>query len=87
MVPRTDAGPRPLPAGTVGEILEAGERLEFERQLQWLRRPGYPEVTARWAYDSSAHEVIVDVAQGGRFGPFEFPLTIAAVDSAGALPT
>ena len=50
---------------------------------QWLRRPGYPEVTAQWSYDAAAHEVVVDVTQGQRFGAFEFPLTVAAIDSSG----
>jgi aminopeptidase N len=51
---------------------------------QWLRRPGYPEITATWRYDSTAHEVIVDLAQGGPFGKFQFPLTVAVSDSSGA---
>ena len=51
---------------------------------QWLRRPGYPEVTATWSYDSTAHEVVIALTQSTRFGAFEFPLTVAAVDSAGA---
>jgi aminopeptidase N len=50
---------------------------------QWLRRPGYPEVTATWSYDSTAHEVVVGVTQGARFGAFKFPLTVAVVDSLG----
>jgi aminopeptidase N len=50
---------------------------------QWLRRPGYPEITAAWTYDSTTHEVVVGVTQGERFGPFKFPLTVAVVDSAG----
>jgi aminopeptidase N len=67
-------------------------RVEMERaskqQLawffaQWLRRPGYPEVTATWRYDAGAKEVVVDVAQGGQFGNYEFPLTVAASDSSG----
>jgi len=67
-------------------------RAEMERESkqnlgwffdQWLRRPGYPEVTADWSYDSTAHEVVVTARQGSRFGAFQFPLTVAAVDSAG----
>jgi aminopeptidase N len=50
---------------------------------QWLRRPGYPEVTARWSYDAVAHEVVIGVTQSGRFGPFQFPIMVAAIDSAG----
>jgi aminopeptidase N len=48
---------------------------------QWLRRAGYPEVTATWTYDAGTHEVVIRVAQSARFGPFRFPLAIAAVDS------
>ena len=50
---------------------------------QWLRRPGYPEISATWEYDSTAHEVVVGVTQAARFGAFKFPLTVAVVDSAG----
>jgi aminopeptidase N len=50
---------------------------------QWLRRPGYPEVTATWSYDAGAHEVVIRVRQSGRFGAFQFPVTVAAIDSAG----
>ncbi|MEO6878451.1 MAG: M1 family aminopeptidase, partial [Gemmatimonadaceae bacterium] len=50
---------------------------------QWLRRPGYPELTARWRYDAASREVVIDLSQSTRFGAFQFPVTIAAVDSAG----
>ena len=52
---------------------------------QWLRRPGYPTVTAAWSYDPAAHEVAVTVTQDTRFGAFQFPLTLAVVDSSGAV--
>jgi aminopeptidase N len=51
---------------------------------QWLRRPGYPELTATWHYDATAREATITVAQGGPFGGFRVPLTIAAIDSTGA---
>ena len=50
---------------------------------QWLRRPGYPEVAARWSYYAATHEVVISVTQSSRFGAFQFPLTVAVVDSAG----
>jgi aminopeptidase N len=50
---------------------------------QWLRRPGYPEATATWSYDAATHEVVIRVTQGARFGAFQFPVTVAAIDSAG----
>lgn len=52
---------------------------------QWLRRPGFPEVTASWSYDAAAREVVVSVKQQSRFGAFEFPLTVAVVDAEGGL--
>jgi aminopeptidase N len=67
-------------------------RAEMERESkqnlgwffdQWLRRPGYPEVSATWSYDSASREVNVALTQGTRFGPFKFPLVVAVVDSAG----
>lgn len=51
---------------------------------QWLKRPGYPELTAVWHYDSTAREVAITVTQGDRFGAFRVPLTVAVIDSAGA---
>jgi aminopeptidase N len=50
---------------------------------QWLRRPGYPEVTATWTYDAATHEAVVGITQSPRFGAFRFPLTVLVVDSAG----
>jgi len=50
---------------------------------QWLKKPGYPEVTATWAYDVGTHEVVITLTQSGRFGAFQIPVTIAVVDSAG----
>jgi aminopeptidase N len=51
---------------------------------QWLRRPGFPEVTATWSYDAQRHEAVVDLKQGPRFGAFRIPLVVAAVDASGA---
>jgi aminopeptidase N len=68
--------------------LEAAMEHQSKQKLgwffdQWLRRPGYPELTATWRYDATAHEVVVDLTQSNRFGAFQFPVTIAVVDSAG----
>ncbi|HVX41276.1 MAG TPA: M1 family metallopeptidase [Gemmatimonadaceae bacterium] len=60
----------------------SGQKLDWFFN-QWLRRPGYPEITAAWSYDAAAHEVVVDVTQGGPFGAYRAPLTIAAIDSSG----
>jgi aminopeptidase N len=51
---------------------------------QWLRRPGYPTVTASWSYDPAAHEVVITANQSGPFGAYQFPLTVSIVDSTGA---
>ena len=50
---------------------------------QWLRRPGFAEVTTSWRYDASQRRVIATVAQGTRFGAYRFPLTVAITDAAG----
>ena len=50
---------------------------------QWLRRPGYPEVTTSWRFDPEQRRVVVTVAQGTRFGHYRFPLTVAMTDATG----
>ena len=50
---------------------------------QWLRRPGFAEVTTSWRYEASQRRVIATVAQGGRFGAYRFPLTVSITDAAG----
>ena len=50
---------------------------------QWLRRPGYPELTVAWTYDASARAVHVTVTQGDRFGFFRMPLTLELRDASG----
>jgi aminopeptidase N len=50
---------------------------------QWLRRPGFPEVTVRWSYDAKAKRLTLDVDQAPRFGAFQFALDVAIVDGAG----
>ena len=50
---------------------------------QWLRRPGFAEVTTSWRYDASQRRVMATIAQGTRFGPYRFPLTVAITDATG----
>ena len=50
---------------------------------QWLRRPGYPEISAQWNYDTKTGEAVIEVRQDGRFGAFRVPLSIGVVDSLG----
>jgi aminopeptidase N len=72
---------------TTDDLRAAMER-EAKRPMiwffdQWLRRPGFPSVTAEWSYDGGAKEVAITVSQGSAFGNFQFPLTVAVIDSAG----
>jgi hypothetical protein len=39
---------------------------------QWLRRPGFAEVTTSWRYDASQRRVVATIAQGSRFGAYRF---------------
>ena len=60
----------------------SGQKLDWFFN-QWLRRPGYPELDARWRYDRQTHEAVIDVRQTARFGTFGAPLLIGVVDSLG----
>ena len=51
---------------------------------QWLRRPGYPEVTVSWTGTDDARRTTVSVTQSGRFGYFELPLPVVLIDRNGA---
>lgn len=70
-----------------GDLQRALERTSGRRLGwffdQWLRRPGYPEITVTWRYDAAAHAVDVDVAQGDRFGYYRAPLTLEFRDGDG----
>jgi aminopeptidase N len=50
---------------------------------QWLRRPGFVELSTRWSYDRPSRRVTVEVVQGPRFAPFRFPLTLELRDAGG----
>jgi len=50
---------------------------------QWLRRPGFAEVTTSWRYDASQRRVVATIGQGTRFGAYRFPLTVAITDATG----
>lgn len=51
---------------------------------QWLRRPGFPELTTYWRFDPARQRVVLRVEQGERFGAYRFPLEVEVVDAAGA---
>ena len=50
---------------------------------QWLRRPGFAELTTSWRYDAAQHRVVATITQSGRFGLYRFPLTVAVTDASG----
>ncbi|HWG53007.1 MAG TPA: M1 family metallopeptidase [Gemmatimonadaceae bacterium] len=50
---------------------------------EWVRRPGYAELTTSWRYDRATHRVIVEIDQGSRFPPYRFPLTVEVRNAAG----
>jgi aminopeptidase N len=50
---------------------------------QWLRRPGFPELTIRWTHDSASRRVVLDVEQSERFGLWRVPLNVALETSEG----
>ena len=50
---------------------------------QWLRRPGFAEVTTSWRYDAAQRRVVATIGQAARFGAYRFPLTVAITDAAG----
>ena len=50
---------------------------------QWLRRPGFPELTTRWRHDAATGRVLLTVTQGARFGAYRFPLAVAVEDADG----
>ena len=60
----------------------SGQKLDWFFD-QWLRRPGYPEIDARWRYDTQTHEAMIDVRQSSRFGTYRVPLLVGIVDSLG----
>jgi aminopeptidase N len=46
---------------------------------QWLRRPGFAEITTHWAFDGASRTLRLGITQGERFAPFRFPLTVEVV--------
>ena len=50
---------------------------------QWLRRPGYAQVTTSWKFDAAAKQVVLEVEQGDRFGFYAFPLALDIIDADG----
>ncbi len=64
--------------------LEASSHLQLGWFFdQWLRKPGFPELTASWSYDAANKRLNIEVAQGARFGTYRFPLEIQTRTAAG----
>jgi aminopeptidase N len=51
---------------------------------QWLRRPGFADLTTAWSWDVHTHRLTIVVTQGARFAPYRFPLTVEVADVGGA---
>ena len=50
---------------------------------QWLRRPGYADVTARYAWQASTKRLMLTVTQGTRVPPYRLSLAIDVTDQTG----
>jgi len=54
---------------------------------QWLRRPGFPEITAGWKYDAQTQSVTLEIDQSSRFEPYRFLLNVEIQTPGGASRT
>ena len=50
---------------------------------QWLRRPGYAQVTTSWRFDAATKKIVLEIEQGEKFGFYAFPLALDIVDADG----
>ncbi|MEP6692064.1 MAG: M1 family metallopeptidase [Gemmatimonadaceae bacterium] len=50
---------------------------------QWLRRPGFAELTTSWRYAAAERRVILEIRQSSRFAPYRLPLVVEVVDAGG----
>jgi aminopeptidase N len=50
---------------------------------QWLRRPGFAQVTTAWHYDADTRQVALDIEQGDRFGLYRFALAVDVIGADG----
>ena len=51
---------------------------------QWLRRPGYAELSTSWRREPTG-AIRLTIDQSERFGAYEFPLDVAITDSSGTV--
>jgi aminopeptidase N len=50
---------------------------------QWMRRPGFAELSVSWQWDSARKAIALTVSQGERFAPFQLTLPIDVMDARG----
>ena len=50
---------------------------------QWLRRPGFAELSVSWMHDAATGTLSIRVAQKGRFGAYALTMPLAVTSSAG----
>ncbi len=50
---------------------------------QWLRRPGYPELTIAQTEDLATHRASLVITQGPRFGAYRFTLAVDGTNASG----
>lgn len=50
---------------------------------QWLRRPGFPELTLGWKFSEELHRLTLEVTQSSRFPQYRFPLKIEILTAEG----
>jgi aminopeptidase N len=65
---------------TTDDLCESFEQVSHSKLRwffdQWLRRPGFPELSVGWSYSDVLHHVTVDISQSQRTPAYRFPLTI-----------
>ncbi|MEO7520906.1 MAG: M1 family metallopeptidase [Gemmatimonas sp.] len=50
---------------------------------QWMRRPGYAELTVTQRHDKARNAIILDVVQGTRFAPYRLRMSVDVTDAQG----
>lgn len=50
---------------------------------QWMRRPGFAELTAGWRWEGGRKTLLVTVSQGTRFPPYRVNLSVDVTDARG----
>jgi aminopeptidase N len=74
-------------ANATTEDLRAAIEAEARTDLrwffdQWLRRPGFAELTTSWTFDQT---LALQVSQGTRFGPFRMTVTVEVEEADGTI--